>query len=77
MREGEREEVRVVLGMVDVVLGQGWYGMETKGVEWFLVAVWVKGCRVGEGSSRGGVMETILGQSQTTRSSLPPSCLCS
>ena len=49
MREGEREEVRVVLGMVDVVLGQRWYGMGTKGVEWFLVAVWVKGCRVGGG----------------------------
>ena len=69
MREGEREEVRVVLGMVDVVLGQRWYGMESKGVECFLVAVWVQGCRVGGGVASGGVMETILGQSQTTRSS--------
>ena len=29
--------------MVDVVLGQGWYGMETKDVEWFL---WLYGYRV-------------------------------
>ena len=30
MREGEREEVRLVLGMGDVVLGQRWYVWEPK-----------------------------------------------